>query len=405
VAQVKRLTPAGRGAVAVVAFVGDPRVIDAPPPLFRAASGKDVADLPLARVAFGQWGTQTTEDVVVCRTGPEHVEICCHGGDAAGTRILHDLEGRGCNICDGFVAASNSAEPLVDRECREVLSRATTLRTADILLQQQSGLLRESFEQFLGSAFADPVAAASSRRNERPSAVGSRAEKGLPAAGIRRHGVELVDALLRWADFGLHLTEPWQVVLCGRPNVGKSSLINALLGYARSIVLDLPGTTRDVVRAETAFDGWPIVLSDTAGLRDDVDELETAGIERARRQITAADLKVVLIDVSAAPQEDDRRLLAAWPDALVVAHKCDLPCVWPDEPPLGALSVSSLTGAGVDQLAAEIVRRLAPRVPPPMTPLPITRRQVEVLREIRELIDGGAQAADISRRAATLVSG
>ena len=73
---------------------------------------------------------------------------------------------------------------------------------------------------------------------------------------------------LAWEDFGLHLTRPWNVVLAGRPNVGKSSLINALLGYTRSIVFDQPGTTRDVVTAATAIDGWPIELSDTAGLRE-----------------------------------------------------------------------------------------------------------------------------------------
>jgi tRNA modification GTPase len=159
------------------------------------------------------------------------------------------------------------------------------------------------------------------------------------------------------------------------------------------------------VTAETAFEGWPILLSDTAGLRDDVDELETAGIERARRQIAASDLRIVLLDMSAPPHEADLQLLAAWPDALVVAHKSDLPSVWQTDIPAGALPVSSLTGAGVDRLAQEITRRLVPCVPPPMTPLPITRRQVDVLRETRELIDRGAQTTDIARRAAALIDG
>jgi tRNA modification GTPase len=102
-----------------------------------------------------------------------------------------------------------------------------------------------------------------------------------------------LDALLRWSEFGRHLTQPWQVVLTGVPNVGKSSLINRLLGYSRSIVYAEPGTTRDVVTAATAFDGWPVELSDTAGLRDAAGEIEAAGVERARRHLATADLAIV----------------------------------------------------------------------------------------------------------------
>ena len=88
------------------------------------------------------------------------------------------------------------------------------------------------------------------------------------------------------------------MVIAGPPNVGKSSLINALLGFQRAIVFDLPGTTRDVVTAVTALDGWPVELSDTAGLRSSDDPLELAGIEQAHRQAAAADCLLLVFDAS-----------------------------------------------------------------------------------------------------------
>ena len=198
-----------------------------------------------------------------------------------------------------------------------------------------------------------------------------------------------LDALFAWADFGLHLTRPWSVVLTGRPNVGKSSLINRLLGYERAIVFDQPGTTRDVVTGETALDGWPVLLADTAGLREGAEELEAAGMALARQRLATADLRVVLIDLGEPPTPEDERLLAEWPDAMVVAHKCDRPDRWLSRVPAGARRVSSRTGEGVDELQRLIVERLVPRVPPPGTAIPISARHVELLRAARAALSAG----------------
>src|SRR5262249_44905395 len=149
------------------------------------------------------------------------------------------------------------------------LSRATTLRTAAILWEQASGVFESAIRKLRSSVAADVSAAAAEMR-----------------------------AWLARVDFGLHLTSPWSVVLVGRPNVGKSSLINAILGYTWSIVFDEPVTTRDVVSASTAIDGWPIELYDVAGLRESDDPLEAAGIERARQKLETTDLSIYLIDVS-----------------------------------------------------------------------------------------------------------
>ncbi len=202
----------------------------------------------------------------------------------------------------------------------------------------------------------------------------------LVAEGQRDIAAARADEILDWANFGLHLTRPWDVVLAGRPNVGKSSLINALVGFERSIVFDEPGTTRDVVTAETALDGWAIRLSDTAGQRGSTNELESAGIARAREAFASADARLLLIDISEAPHDDDRRLLAEWPDAIVVAHKADLPDAWGESLPRDAIHVSSLQRTGLRELSAAIVARLIPVLPTDQTVIPLTERHVRELR-------------------------
>ena len=105
--------------------------------------------------------------------------------------------------------------------------------------------------------------------------------------------------LARYAPLGRRLTAPWRVVVAGPPNVGKSSLVNALAGYQRSIVAPTPGTTRDVVTTRLAIDGWPVELADTAGVREATDALETQGVRLAREATAAADLCLWVLDASA----------------------------------------------------------------------------------------------------------
>jgi tRNA modification GTPase len=349
--QAALLTPRGRGAVATVHFSGPAELLNGATgrPLFRAANGKPISQQPIGRIVFGFWGQEPAEEVVVCRLDEAELDIHCHGGDAAARRILRDLEAAGCAI--GTWRELHEARNRFDAECREALTRAVTLRTATILLEQSS-VLRACLAELSAIPWSAP---------ERDAARG------------------VLEELLSWAEFGRHLAQPWSVVLAGRPNVGKSSLINALVGYARSIVFDQPGTTRDVVTAETAFDGWPLQLADTAGIRDDAQALESAGIERTHERLAAADCRVLVLDASLPAHPDDRRLLAAWPGAICVANKTDLPTAWGTELPPQALKVSAVSGKGIAELAEAIVATLVPRTPAPGTPIPITRRQTELL--------------------------
>ena len=175
-----------------------------------------------------------------------------------------------------------------------------------------------------------------------------------------------------WAgrSVGLRLIAGWRVVLAGRPNVGKSRLLNALAGYDRAIVDATPGTTRDVVTARTAFEGWPVELADTAGLRPSDDPIEASGVVLARARQGEADLVLVVLDRSEPLTDIDRAIVSEHARGLVVANKCDLPAAWsPGD--LDAVAVSAERGDGIEELVATIAQPARPRgsAPSPRRPL------------------------------------
>ena len=343
-------TPSGRGAVATIRVRGDlVGLSEQLAEVFQAASGRALCEVPIGQIGFGRWGQLTAEDVVVCRTQRDVFEIHCHGGDAAVRRILNDLANLGCEVVD-WRSQLEAELGAWEREHADALSQATTLRAAGWIAAQAGRIER---------AVNDLTA--------------------LINAGQREQAAARVNEILAWANFGLHLTMPWQVVLAGRPNVGKSSLINALVGFERSIVFDEPGTTRDVVTADTVLDGWAIRLSDTAGQRGSTDELEAAGIAKARDAFANADARLLLIDISEPPSDDDQRLLAEWPDALIIAHKSDLQDAWGDSLPTNVIRVSSLQRTGLTELSAAIVKRLVPTLPPENAVIPLNDRQIHEL--------------------------
>ncbi|HVJ69487.1 MAG TPA: GTPase [Caulifigura sp.] len=229
------------------------------------------------------------------------------------------------------------------------MSRATTLRAADLLLHQ--------------AAVAWPSALAHAQGADAPRSPELRARAA---------------QAMEWAGFGRHLTEPWLVAIVGKPNAGKSSLMNALAGFQRSIVNPTPGTTRDAVTLDVAFDGWPVRLVDTAGLREGADELESIGINRARQTIDEADLVLQLFDVTETRP-------GVIPDAVLVANKLDL-VADPADATAGLWEgVSAKTGAGVERLIERIVGRLIPELPPKGLAIPVSQTHSAYLRTLHDV--------------------
>ncbi len=289
----------------------------------------------------------------------------CHGGIAAARAIISALAADGAVKQSAESWAASHADGSIKAEAWLALAEARTERTTAILLDQYRGALRQAIEAAIDELTGGKTAAAAQR----------------------------LALLLERGDIGLHLTKPWRVVFAGPPNVGKSSLMNRMLGYQRSIVFDQPGTTRDLLSAPTALDGWSLELTDTAGLRESEDAIELEGVSRATGFLAQADLTVLVFDATCDWDTPREQLLAANPNALLVVNKCDLRDV--TKSATNFLATSALTGVGVPELMQQIIERLVRRQPAPGDAIPFTTRQLNAIDSAGRAIDDGQNSAAI----------
>lgn len=315
------LTPPSAGAIATIEAAG-PYVWELVRQLFRPA-GKPLPESPVVnRFWFGTLGEDARDEVILAAVATDRIEVHCHGGPRVVRWIVDQFLAHG-----GMeVSAGGLTHPA------RLLVHAPTLRTAAILLNQLDGAFVRAVERILAS----------------PSLAG-------------------LEELARLAPVGRHLVAPWQVVIAGAPNVGKSSLVNALAGFQRAVVSEIAGTTRDLVSVSLALDGWPVEVTDTAGLRDAAG-LEAVGVERARQALTEADLVLWVIDGSVASLLDPRASdTAIAPGSLLVINKCDLPAAIESDK---GIRISATAGTGMAGLIAAMVARLVPVPPVPGAAVP-----------------------------------
>ncbi len=356
------LTPSGTGAIAVIAVRG-PSAWEVVQAFFRTRDGSPLApSANLTHFWLGRFGDDAADVVVlsVMRWEPTPwLELHCHGGVAVVRWCLQLLEGRGIQICSWQQLQRLTGDHVYRATVTEALVKAPTVRTATILLDQYHG------------AFADALTTLVGEDND------ERFGKRLKVLAAR-------------VPLGRHLTTPWRVVIAGAPNVGKSSLANALAGYQRSIVSPTPGTTRDAVACSIAVEGWPVELVDTAGLRYGAEAIERAGIGLARAAVASADLCLWVIDGSAPPE---------WPDVeaaklRIVVNKADLPPAWewrqcPDAP-----RVSARTSAGVAELAITLARWLVPDAAPAGAAVPFNEAMCDGIEAAqRDWVEGCREEA------------
>jgi tRNA modification GTPase len=339
------LTPPGRGAIATLGVRG-PQAWDVTRTLFRPFKGTLPDQPEERRFWYGTLGDECRDEVVLAVQGtlPAHLEIHCHGGPEVVRLLLELYEQRGVAPCTGQEFARLFANSERRAALEQQLQHAPTLRTASILWDQCHVRLADHARTLLDAG---------------------------DFIGLR-------EAWRRWLaliPLGRHLVQPWKVVIAGAPNVGKSSLVNALAGYTRSVVAPTAGTTRDVVSTAIAVDGWPVELLDTAGLRRSDEELEQAGIGLARDAIAGADLKLWVLDGSTSPLPPDDAD-GAW---RFVVNKSDLPAAWNWSVFPDAVIVSAEAKLGVAELCDAIARWLVPLAPRPGEGVPCTPEECAMI--------------------------
>lgn len=342
---VSVMTPPGRSALATIVLLGV-HAHKIARSLFTPSHGNfDLAKDP--GPYYGRFGSDPSDDIVLTETSTGNlptVEIHCHGGSAMVDALFFQVQQAGAMPVTWQELLRKEGKSQVCIEATEALARCRTTRAAAILLDQAHGALDRAIEQITS-------------RRDRTAAL----------------------QLLSWENFGLHLVEPWKILLVGPPNVGKSSLLNAILGHDRAIVSPTAGTTRDVVHGETSLDGWPFVFADGAGIRPTEDEIERAGISLIEREIASADLCLIVQDLSI-PYEQNQLIPYSDRNHLMIGNKADLRSPWSrEEHDQLDQRVSATTGEGIDALLQRIVRRVIPRIPAPGTPIPFTCRQIEFL--------------------------
>ena len=361
-------TAFGEAAIAVLRLSG-PRAIDIADGVFRGR--RRAAELAPRVAQFGTVfdGATRLDDVLLTvfrapasYTGEDLVEISCHGGVLVSRRILDVL----------LRAGARSAEPgeFTRRAFQNgKLDLTQAEAVMDVISAQTDLALRAAAEQLAGS-LGDRIRALRAAVLDTLAQVEAYIDfpeediEPQTGAALRRRMAAVlgdVESLLATAGQGQVLRQGLRTVLCGSPNVGKSSLLNRLLGFERAIVSHHPGTTRDVLEETVSLRGIPVRLMDTAGLRSSADELERAGMERTRRALEVADLVLEVVDATSDAAAVEVQGIDAPPGGqgsvdvprrasrILVLNKADLG-VHPSWSARGGIALSALTGAGLESL-------------------------------------------------------
>lgn len=337
-------------------------------------------------------------------TGDDVVEISAHGSPLLLAEIVRLAMDAGARLAEPgeftFRAYLRGRIDLAQAEAVADLVDAVTPLQARAAMDQLEGTLTGAIARIDAALFdLSAKLEASLDYPDEGFHFSSAPETSAAITSIRRD----LDELARDGRAGRVIREGRTVVIVGRPNAGKSSLFNALVGAARAIVTDVPGTTRDLLVERVDIGGLAITLVDTAGLREARDAIEAEGVRRARDAQDVAALKLIVIDGSAPLTVEDRALAADTPaPSVMVINKTDAPHAW-SPADLGldekaTVLVSALTGAGLDDLRRSIVAGLTEREnfrdPPAIT----NARHLALVDEARDAI---AHAADALAAGAT----
>jgi tRNA modification GTPase len=365
-------TPQGRGGIGVVRLSGPdaPRLAQA---LVGRSAPFKARHATFARVVDGS-ATSVIDQVVVTwfskphsYTGDDVVEISGHGSPWLLERIVRMAMAAGARLAEPgeftLRAYLNDRLDLVQAEAVADVVDAVTPLQARAAMDQLEGTLTARIAAIDAALF--DLAARLEASLDFPDEGFHFTTRDDTRAELGRIRAELA-ALAEAGRVGRVVREGRLVVIAGRPNVGKSSLFNALAGAERAIVTPIAGTTRDVLTERVDIGGLAVTLVDTAGLRESKDPIEVEGVARARQAQGVAALTLVVLDRSEPLTEEDRRIISAAPHPRrLVASKTDLPHAWAVEAlgagGDGATDASAVTGQGLKQVRECIVAALTDR--------------------------------------------
>jgi tRNA modification GTPase len=358
-------TPPGRGGIGIIRLSG--------------AGSRAIAEKILKRPPDWKPWTATLADLIDAEfrvidhvvvtyfaaprsyTAEDVVEIACHGSPVVLSHAFEQACNAGARLAEPgeftLRAYVNGRIDLPQAEAIRDLIESTTLYQARVAAQQVEGSVSRRIqpmkEQMLelislleaGIDFAEDDISVASAED-----ILARLDPIL--SGVR----ELIASFA----YGKLVHSGFTLAVVGRPNVGKSSLFNRLLEQDRAIVTAIPGTTRDLVSETASLDGIPVKFVDTAGIRKSQDVVETLGIKRSYRAMADADLTLVVVDISAPLEAEDRDLMLHASNQgrhIFAGNKCDLGL--PEEF-VGIVPVSALTGEGIGELRRAIIEAIAP---------------------------------------------
>jgi tRNA modification GTPase len=374
-------TPLGRSALAIVRIDG---------PRSAAILSSLTGALPQERVATHReirHKEDVIDDCVVVRfvgprsfTGNDLAELTLHGNPLIVQQVITACLELGARMAEPgeFTerAVLNGKLDLVQAESIADLVNARTALQAKLSLHNMEGLLSQT---------ATEIRDAMLHVISRLEAALDFAEEGyefIPRDEARARIERALDDVRTLASTfrrGRATQSGISAVILGRPNAGKSTLLNRLVGSDRAIVTAIPGTTRDIVRETIEIGGLPVTLADTAGLRESGDVVESIGVHRARDAARSAHVVLYLVDTSSGLDDSDRAEIARLADQLVIIlyTKCDLAA-----PPAGEMSISAVSGAGMSELLEHLDVLIRERFAAPEgSPTIVNERQLSALNE------------------------
>jgi len=366
-------TPIGEGGVAIIRISGE-NALNIASKIFVPKNKCDIKNMKTYTMRYGNIldlkNQEIIDEVILSYmkapssyTGENVVEINCHGGVVSTNSVLNQIIKAGARLAEPgeFTkrAFLNGRIDLSQAEAvMDIITAKTELSMKAAILQSKGALSREisDLRKYLLNVLALIEYAVDFTEDDEDIVDDSLILQ--IKDGVNKT-IGKIKNLLENADEGKIIRDGLNIVIVGKPNVGKSSLLNALLREKRAIVTDVPGTTRDVIEEYINLDGIPVRITDTAGIRDTEDVVEKIGVEKSKEKIEEADLIILMLDTSRDMDEDDRIIINKIKDKkyIVLLNKIDLDVRISQDiinNLSNKISISAKTGKGIDELKKEI---------------------------------------------------